>query len=441
MLLIINSLQECKQADKQKYAVAAVPKGVIPVKVVQTRNGYQLMRSNKPYYIKGIAGLQHLDKAQQMGANSIRLYTSNYAEIFFDEAEARNMTVMLGLWMKPEYEGFDYHDRKAVALQKEAIRREVLRFRYKPSLLMWNLGNELDNHSTSSAAFQALGEIIQMVHELDPYHPVTTTLTNNLQWLPIVKRFCPELDVLSVNCFGAVGTLATRLKGLGWNKPYILGEVGATGWWEAPMTRWDAPLDQSSSAKADSFLTRINRNARLGADLFLGSYTLYWGQRFEQTSMWFSLFTRAGEKTAVVDAAHYLWTNQVVPDKAPVLTTLKIAGKLPEASLCLQPGKMYPIAVQAYDPEGDDLRVEWEVTTDVDEVIVLPQNRTAPEPIMGSIRDPHGLRATIRVPLKEGPYRLLVMVHDKHGSVATHSFPFYAGDTPVAKKVDRAPYL
>lgn len=416
----------CQQATMRKQVVPAeVPAGVVPTQIMHTSKGYQLVRGGQPYYIKGVAGLQQLDRVRTLGGNSVRLYTTNYADLLLNQAQDQGLTVMLGLWMEPQTSGFDYYDRQAVAQQRETIRQQVLRFRRHPALLMWNVGNELDFNTLNSRSFQVLGEIVRMIHELDPYHPVTTSVTDDLHMMPALKHFCANLDVLSVNSFAPVNSLATRLKAAGWEGPYIVSEFGATGWWEVPKTKWAAPCEQTSSAKAETILIRFQQNARSGAGHFLGSYVLYWGQRFEQTPMWFSLFTRDGEKTAVVDAMHYLWTGQPIADKAPVIGKVQLAGKGPEANTYLRPGVAYPARVRAYDPEADSLRAEWQVTRDVNERIISPQRRTAPELIIGAVSQTHGLEALVQAPQQPGPYRLLVTVHDQHGSVATHSFPFY----------------
>jgi hypothetical protein len=403
----------------------APPKGVLPVQIVRTAKGYQLMRGGKPYVIKGVAGLQQLDRVRAMGGNSIRVYTTKYADALLDEAHRNGLTVMLGLWMKPEYEHFDYFDPEAVRVQREAIRAEVLRYRYHPALLAWNVGNELDNHTNNPRVYQAVNEVVRMIHELDPYHPVTTTVTSRLDLVHALPKHCPDLDFLSVNVFGELGVISNKLISKNWRGPYLIGEFGARGWWEAPATRWKAPLDQSSSVKAEHIRRGFRKTIVGDSSRCLGSYVLYWGQRFEQTNMWFSLFTRQGEKTGVVDVINHLWTGKYPKNRAPILEQLRVNGKQDRDNTYLRPGTSYLAAVQATDPEGDPLRAEWELVPEIDEFKVLPQDRTPPEPIPGLLTPKQGLEATLRTPDQPGPYRLLVSVYDGQGSLATHSFPFY----------------
>ncbi|MDB2613231.1 hypothetical protein N9Y89_00135 [bacterium] len=40
------------------------------VEIVKKDNGYQLLRGGEPYYVKGVGGLEYLEKAKEYGANS-----------------------------------------------------------------------------------------------------------------------------------------------------------------------------------------------------------------------------------------------------------------------------------------------------------------------------------------------------------------------------------
>lgn len=408
--------------------------GVVPVRVVRTANGYQLLRAGKPYLIKGAAGVQHLDLIREKGGNSVRIYTTNYADVLLDEAQRQGLTVMLGLWMKPPYEKFDYYDPKAVEAQKQEVYRQVLRYKNHPALLMWNLGNELDNHTKDFKVYQIVNEMAQTIHKLDPNHPITTTLTNGTTLLPALIRLCPEIDVLTINVFGELAEHSTLLANAGWTGPYIIGEFGGLGWWEAPQTGWGAPLDQSGSAKA-VFMERGYRATIAGKRAqCLGSYVLYWGNRFEQTDMWLSMFAATGEKTPMVDMIQYLWTGHMPGNQAPSVGSVRLAGKLDIDNVVLRPDTDYPASISAIDTDGDSLRVEWKITPDAAEFHTLPQNRTAQEAIHNAVRQAVGLRALVHTPAGRGAYRLLVNVYDGHGSVTSDSFPFFVGvpDHPEA---------
>jgi hypothetical protein len=397
------------------------------VQVVHQASGYQLLRGGKPFFIKGAAGLQYYNLLREYGGNSVRIYTENYADVLLDEAQRQDLTVMLGLWLKPPYEKFDYYDTKAVAAQNERVYQQVQRFKNHPALLMWNLGNELDNRTRDLKVYQILNEVAQTIHRLDPNHPVTTTITSSPFSIPAIVRLCPDIDVLTINVFGSLAKQPAQVVAAGWTRPFIIGEFGAPGWWEAPQTSWNAPLDLSGSAKADSMATGYQAAINGYRAQCLGSYALYWGNRFEQTDMWLSLLGPTGEKTPQTDILHYLWTGQKVANQAPHVSFLHLAGKRASEEVVLRPNADYPASISAWDPEGDSLRVAWRVTPDVDEFNTLPQARTAPESMADAISSSQGLTARVHTPAQRGAYRLLVDVHDEHGSVTNHSLPFFVG--------------
>ncbi|WP_426060236.1 glycoside hydrolase family 2 TIM barrel-domain containing protein [Hymenobacter sp. B1770] len=401
--------------------------GVVPVRVVRIDSSYQLQRAGKPYVIKGAAGVQHFEKIKEKGGNSVRLYAPAYADVLLDKAHQNGLTVMFGLWMKPPYEKFDYYDPKAVAEQQQEVYRQVMRYKNHPALLMWNLGNELDNHYGDFKVYQIVNETIKIIHKLDPNHPVTTTITDGTYAIPSIVYLCPDLDVLTVNVFNKLTQQPERLKQAGWKGPYIIGEFGGRGWWEAPLTSWEAPLDQSSSAKAEFMQAGYKATIESQSARCLGSYVLYWGNRFEQTDMWLSMFSPNGEKTPMVDVIETMWTGRKPVNQAPQMGNVLLDNKLAQADLVLEPNTNYPASVTATDPDGDPLRVEWKITHDVDEFHTLPQNRTAPEIIPGAIAQANGLNAVVRTPTEPGAYRLQVNVYDGQGSISNNSFPFYVG--------------
>ena len=47
---------------------------VVPVKVEQIDGKWTLLRGGEPYYVKGVGGSTFLDKAADIGANSIRTW-------------------------------------------------------------------------------------------------------------------------------------------------------------------------------------------------------------------------------------------------------------------------------------------------------------------------------------------------------------------------------
>ncbi|MET4107501.1 glycoside hydrolase family 2 TIM barrel-domain containing protein [Hymenobacter sp. UYP22] len=409
-------------AHAQQDAPGVVPAGVIPVRVVRTAKGFELQRNGRPYFVKGAAGLQHYDQLRAAGANSVRLWSADYADDRLNEAQRQGLTVLLGLWMEHESKQFDYYDNKQVAQQKERIRQQVLRYRYHPALLAWDIGNEVDFSSDNPHLYMSINDIAEMIHQLDPFHPVTTTLDNSLPNVKHIKHLCPDLDFVSINSFGELPTLVDRLQERGWKGPYIVTEFGARGYWESPKRRWGAAAEQSSTEKANFTKERYIQAILGNPSVCMGSYVFYWGNKFEYTDTWYSLFSPNGEKTATVDIMQELWSNHKPTNLTPQIRELSFADYLLIKEQSLLPDTEYLAEVSASDPENDLLRFEWVLTEDR---ILKPATDITSSVYDTNIHNTGGGRAVVRTPAKPGAYRLTVSVFDGKGSVATANVPFF----------------
>ena len=136
---------------------------------------YALLRGGEPYIVRG-AGMVHddIERFAAHGGNAIRTWTTRSGEVdipaLLDTAQAHGVTVALTLPMRPERHGFDYDDPDAVAEQLAALREDVLRYRDHPALLLWIIGNELNHSYTNPAVWDAVNDVAEMIHELDPDH-------------------------------------------------------------------------------------------------------------------------------------------------------------------------------------------------------------------------------------------------------------------------------
>ncbi|WP_460612420.1 glycoside hydrolase family 2 TIM barrel-domain containing protein [Hymenobacter seoulensis] len=393
------------------------PEGVVPVKLVHTPQGYQLLRGGKPYFIKGGAGLQRYDQLKAVGGNSVRLWSADYADDRMAEAHRQGLTVMLGLWMEHESKHFDYYNKEQVAQQKEKLRQQVLKYRYHPALLAWDVGNEIDLESTNPSMYRALNDLARMIHELDPYHPVTTTLTSTVGNLKYIKRLCPDVDFISINAFGNLTGLQQRLQAKAWTGPYAVTEFGARGYWESRKTGWKAAFEQSSTEKASFTRERYTQAVLSNPATCLGAYVFFWGNKYEYTSTWFSLFSPTGEKTETVDVMQELWSEKAPGNLAPRISGLLFAEASVRNGRRLVRNSEHEAMVLVSDPENDSLTVVWEVFPDM-------RQNTAPDVVQNSVQA-SGVQAVIKAPQQPGPYRLAVTVSDGKGSIATANVPFY----------------
>ncbi|MBJ6118345.1 hypothetical protein JAO76_09090 [Pontibacter sp. BT310] len=396
------------------------------VEIVGSHGNYKLYRHGKPYFIKGAAGYKYFDRVKAYGGNSIRVWHTDEAERILDEAHANGLTVTLGLWLPREVDGFNYYDKKMVAQQKEEIREIVLKYKDHPALLMWGIGNELYSESANVKVWDAVNGIAEMIHELDPNHPTTTTVMNvPLKDVNLIAERCPALDVLSINSFGAMHNLREELAKTDWKGPYIISEFGARGYWEAFYTEWLAPIEQTSSEKATYSKERYERTVAADSGQCLGSYVFMWGSKQETTPTWFSLIADSGEETQLVHVMHELWTGKKNDkNEAPYVAYLTLNDKHAIDNVYLKPGEPATASIYAFDPEGKPLRLQWEVLPEAKPADGNMGKEVKPTPVKGVLQQVDGHKISL-TPKQEGAYRLFVYLYDGDGNVATANFPYF----------------
>ena len=402
------------------------------VEIVKEGTGYKLLRNGKRYFVKGVAGEQQLEAAAAAGANSIRTYTTDNLASLLDKAHSLGLSVMVGIWLGREIEGFDYDNAQAVAEQKEMVRSVVNQYKNHPALLCWSLGNELENATTKKERlWEALNDLIYLVHELDPNHPVTTAITTT-RYKEMVKN-CPGMDFLSINSFGSMAQFhQTYSKDI----PIIYSEWGALGPWESQRTFWHAVLEQSIKQKYDHVLEQYSKYIAPDTTRCMGSYVFYWGQKQEYTPTWFSFFTENGLKTPLVDAMTMLWSGRQPENKAPFIDSLLVDGKGESRHLELDFDKTHTASIRAIDPEGDDLQYSWEVIPDGPFFEYLPNAgkvEIRPKAIGNLIIQQSGNKIVFRSPPKPGAYRVLVYAYDGKGSGTYANLPFFLSNKSLAE--------
>src|SRR5690606_35345457 len=270
----------------------AIAPGVLaqhkPVKaeIVQTAEGYTLLRDGEPYFIKGAGGTSHMDRLKAYGGNSVRTWSTNNGQAILDEAQRLGLTVTMGINMARERHGFDYSDTAAVAKQLERVRQEVLLYKDHPALLAWGIGNELNLEYTNPKVWDAVNGVAEMIKELDPNHLVTTMLAGiNQREIDYIKEKCPALDLISVQVYGGLAAVPERIRATGWEKAYMVTEWGPTGHWESPQTPWNASVEETSSEKAAVYRSRYEASIMKDKSC-IGSYVFLWGQKQERTPTW-----------------------------------------------------------------------------------------------------------------------------------------------------------
>jgi hypothetical protein len=405
--------------------LSAQVKKAISVQVKKTPNGFTFLREGKPYFVKGAGGTARMDRLKESGGNSIRTWGTNGGDKILNDADKLGLTVTMGLDVARERHGFNYDDPAAVKKQLDHLRDEVTKYKDYPALLAWGIGNELNLDYKNPKVWDAVNDIAKMIHEVDPNHPATTMLAGiNQKEIDFIKARAQQLDFISVQVYGGLAKVPEQLATTGWNGAYLVTEWGPTGHWECAKTAWNAPIEETSSQKADVYKSRYEASIAKDKSC-LGSYVFLWGQKQERTPTWYGLFTEAGEESEVVDVMQYEWSGRWPGNRAPHLASFKLADKSATESVYLEAGKTYPAVVSVKDADGDKLSSRWEILPEATDLGQGGDRESRPQALNGLLKSAAVNEGTLTAPAKSGAYRLFVYVTDGKNNVATANIPFF----------------
>jgi hypothetical protein len=359
------------------------------------------------------------------GGNSIRTWGADEGlQEQLDQAQRLGLTVTVGIWLGHERHGFDYADPSQVAAQLERSRKAIQRYKDHPAVLMWGIGNEMEGYDKgdSPTIWKAVNDIATMAKEVDPNHPTMTVIAEiGGERVPCINRFCPAIDVIGVNSYGGGPTLGRRYREVGGgSKPFIFTEFGPPGAWEAPKTPWGAPLEPTSTDKADLYRKTYESSVLPEKDkLCLGSYAFLWGAKQEATATWFGMLLPDGSRTEAVDALAELWTARPLANRCPQIRSLRIADGQSQAA----PGAIVHATLETADPEHDALEVQWQLHREVEGHSTGGDHQAAPPTYPDAILRSDSRGAEVRLPTELGGYRLFAFVRDGHGGAAVANVP------------------
>jgi hypothetical protein len=391
------------------------------VRIVKDRDGWQLLRDGKPYFIKGAGGDGSRALLARAGGNSIRTWGADRLEDLLDEAHRHGLSVTVGIWLGHERHGFQYTDADQVAAQYESARKAILRYKDHPAVLMWGLGNEMEGYARgdNAAIWSAINNIASMAKQLDPNHPTMTVVAEiGGDRVKNIHRLCPDIDVVGINCYGGLPSLPERYRKEGGTKPYIVTEFGPPGVWETKRNAWGAVPEPTSTEKARLYGDGYREGIARARGLCLGSYVFAWGNKQEATATWFGMLLQDGSRLGAVDAMTEVWTGKPPVNPCPVIEALELQGTDE-----VEPGATVKAALTASDPKGGALKVRWVLQQDVDDYNVGGDNEEAPPTFPEAIVTSGHTSAEVRLPKEGGIYRLYAYVHDAHGGAAVANVP------------------
>ena len=397
------------------------------VKIVpQGDGGYALERNGEPYVVKGVGGDWNLTLARSLGANSVRTWGEEDWPRVFERAHQLGMTVFAGIWLSHHPE--DYDDEGYKAKKRAEVEALAKEWAGHPALLAWCLGNEIQLKANLPQAWRFVEELAQIIRRYDTRHPIATATAHSpADVLDLIVANAPSINLLAVNSYAGMPAVTRDIGRSRFRGPFVFTEWGPNGHWETGNTAWGRPLEQPSAEKVATYRERAQYFPTLPA--CVGAYVFLWGQKQERTPTWYSMFVERlprlglnGEATGAVDVVQALWSGVEPTNHAPVISELRLDGKLPADNLVVKPGTPLSAVATAQDADGDALTWVWELMLEpaVESVDGAHEARppTAPDAVTHD-----GATAQLSV-AKPGEYRLFAYCLDGKGKVGTASFPF-----------------
>ena len=412
--------------------------GPAHVEINQQAGQFQLLVDGSPYTVKG-AGLPWAKNANyaafaEAGGNTIRTWSTGHLEQELDSAAKYGLMMAVGINLKKELHGFDYTDSAAIAEQLEQVKSIIDQYKNEPNILCWVVGNELNLlfsedgnlKDVNPAVWDALAEMVDYIHEVDPHHPVTTTFAGiNPGHIATALEHCPNLDFLGLQVYGDLIAIESLVAQAKLTLPYMVTEFGPTGHWELPTTAWGREIEEPSALKANNMMARIQRGiAKESSGLQIGHFAFLWGQKQERTPTWYGMFNSGGEATARIDELAYFWTGEYPSNRAPLTDSLLLNGQHAVSSVVLPAGEAASAEVYVRETDGDALDYQWVLLTEVGQRSQGGAHETEPTEVPIVVQAAEEGKLKFSAPTEPGEYRLFSYVYDGHGKVGNANFPF-----------------
>jgi hypothetical protein len=401
---------------------------------IQKKNGrYNFYKDGKPFFVKGGAGYTHIKELSQCGGNTIICWDTSKIESSLKEAAKNNVAVIIGLDVPGGDNKAFYDNQKNVEELDKAYTGIVARFKDHPSLLAWCLGNELSVPFSlvPTPFYKIYNKILDHIHNIDPNHPVSTAIINIAKKrILMIKWRMPAIDFYCINIYNSIKTIQHELNliKMFWSGPYLIGEWAPNGGWEAPLNVWLAPIEYTSTKKAQQSYEFYTKYMPLKDPRFLGSMAFYWGNRQEYTYTWFSIFNEDGTPTEVKEALYDCWKDTVTQHLSPKLQYMLVDTLGAQDNIILTPGSEHEVSALLQPLQfSDSLKYSWQILQEdwrlywgkAFNFLRKPPAQT------GLFADSTRQRTSFIAPSKEGPYRVFVTVYNSKGYCATANAPIY----------------
>ena len=402
------------------------------VEIKKVNGRYSFYKDGKPFIVKGVMGHSHVAELASIGGNTMCVWDTASLQQVLEDAAKNNVNVIAGLDLPTGELTSWYKDGEKVAKTYADYKKLVNKYKNHTALLAWALGNELimPVSPNSSHFFKGYNRFLNMIHEQDPSHPVTTTIINyqkenilNIRWK------LRGIDFISINTYNKLKDIRWELRRLEWfwDGPYLVSEWCPNGGWEAQTTVWGAPIENTSTKKAEQYSYFFKAYMPTSEPRFLGSLAFYWGSRHEYTPTWYSVYNENGCPNEIKESLADCWNMAKTKHEAAQVDYMLIDSAGAKDNIILSPGSKHTayLLIPGWQPK-DSLRYSWEIMKED----WFTWGRTwqyfeRPRPEHGLIADSTMQNTSFICPKKEGPYRIFVTVYNNKGYCTTANTPFY----------------
>ena len=400
---------------------------------ISKQNGqYSFYKNGKPFIVKGGGGSSFLQELAFSGGNTIMCWDTSSIDKVLKDAAKFNIAVIIGLDV-PGTDQIDfYKDEKQADKVYNLYSIIVNKHKDNPALLAWCLGNELAMKTSfkTISFFKSYNKLLRMIHRTDPQHPVATAVMDVPKMkLSGLQYTIPGLDFISINTYNGLKVLDAKLDDINffWSGPYIVGEWAPNGGWEATKTNWQAPIENTSTKKAEQFADLYKIHMPLKSGRYLGSLAFYWGTRQEYTHTWYSVFSNDKVPNEITETLKDCWHDTITNHLSPKLSFMLVDSLGSADNIIFTPGTPHKasILLDMWSPK-DTLHYKWQILKEDWQTWNSTWNyfkQIPPEP--GLFKDSTMQHPAFITPAKNGPYRIYVTVYNSKGYCATANTPFY----------------
>lgn len=388
------------------------------VRVQKTGTRWQLVVDGKPFFVKGVGcnqaigehGEDYLKMAREMGANAVRTWGETTLA-YLDHAQRLDLKVAAGFWLNavrpqtPE----SYQDPERRRILKTQILDGIRSLKSHPAMLAWMVGTEVFSHTDDPEEKRAFGsflkDVIDAIHREDPHHPVIYSSSDESD-LPDLIADLPNVDIIGIDTYGALG------EPLGWldrhqtDKPAIVSEFGPRGAWEAQKDKNGLPFDPSDSMKAADYESTW-RQIEAARDHCFGGFAFVLGEPRNQDSVtWFNINDGVLRRKAFW-TLYRLYTARKPPHPIPSISEFKV-----EPAAGLRAGERFQVKVTATSQEGGALGYHFAIATIFRDPLIV----NSPQYVAADEQDGAPGTASLKAPDRPGMYRVYVDVTDAYGN-------------------------